>query len=92
MVWSEQEITAFKARTRAAMYYEGNDSSKVDDFVCQDQGVQISRRPRRISKEKKWTPTPTAENARSDDWLGIPSTKKQSWKVKSTRAVIPDPP
>jgi hypothetical protein len=84
MVWSEQEIAAFKERK--AMF-EGNDG-KVDDFVSQDQS-KVS--PRRSSNVKKWKPTPTAENARSDDWLGTPSTKLRSWKVKKTKTVVPDP-
>jgi hypothetical protein len=85
MVWTEQEIAAFKARKAL---YEGNDGDKVDDFVNTDQAKAS---PRRCSTEKKWKPTPTTDNARSDDWLGSPSTKKRSWKVKSISAVIPDP-
>jgi hypothetical protein len=84
MVWSEQEVAAFKAR-RANV--DGN-GGKVEDFVCSDKS-KVS--PRRSSTEKKWKPTPTAENARSDDWLGSPSTKKRSWKVKEIKTVIPDP-
>jgi hypothetical protein len=84
MVWSEQMMAGFKAR-RAN--YEEN-YVKVDDFVCQDQ-AKVS--PHRFSIEKKWKPTPSAENARPDDWLGSPSTKKRSWKVKSIITDIPDP-
>jgi hypothetical protein len=83
MVWSEQEVAAFKAR-RATYENDG----KVDDFVCSGQS-KVS--PRRSVTEKKWKPTPTTENARSDDWLGSPSTKKRSWKVKEIKIVIPDP-
>jgi hypothetical protein len=84
MFCSKQEIAAFKARK--AMY-DGSDG-RVDDFVCQNQSkVSLSR----SSVEKKWKPTPTVENARSDDWLGSPATKKRSWKVKAIKTAMPDP-
>eukprot|EP00934_Nitzschia_sp_Nitz4_P001581 Nitzschia sp. Nitz4//scaffold53_size117307//52616//52885//NITZ4_003768-RA/size117307-processed-gene-0.156-mRNA-1//-1//CDS//3329554199//1581//frame0 len=85
MVWSQDEINAFKARS---VQTEGN-SGKVDDYV------NVEQSPRRISSSaspRKWKPTPTDENRRSDEWLGhgSPCGKKRSWKVKEIQAVVPD--
>eukprot|EP00339_Tiarina_fusa_P007428 CAMPEP_0117026590 /NCGR_PEP_ID=MMETSP0472-20121206/19530_1 /TAXON_ID=693140 ORGANISM="Tiarina fusus, Strain LIS" /NCGR_SAMPLE_ID=MMETSP0472 /ASSEMBLY_ACC=CAM_ASM_000603 /LENGTH=94 /DNA_ID=CAMNT_0004733631 /DNA_START=119 /DNA_END=403 /DNA_ORIENTATION=+ len=91
MVWSEQEIAAFKARRANA---EGN-AGKVDEFLPgsgQDSFASPTRSPRRTSAEgdrlrSKATPTRVC-----DDWLGAsPTGKKRSWKVKSIKDVIPDP-
>ena len=85
MVWSQEEIDAFKAR-RAQGDGDGN-LGKVDDFVCFDQDA--TRRspggasPTKSPTARKWKPTPTLENRRSDEWLGSPTPPKRSWKVKT---------
>jgi hypothetical protein len=63
----------------------GNDNGgKVDDY--------LPSRKSSSQTQRKWKPTPTAENQRADDWLGgSPAAKKRSWKVKSIKPVIPDP-
>ena len=87
MVWSQEEIDAFKAR-RAN--FEGSD--KVNDFVNADQnGGHNNPSPRRSVNQRKWKPTSSDTSQRSDDWLGAsPTPKKRSWKVKSIKTVIPD--
>jgi hypothetical protein len=45
-----------------------------------------------VNSPRKWTPTPTDDNRRSDDWLrSSPVGKKRSWKVKSAKTAIPAP-
>lgn len=87
MVWSQEEIDAFKARMHQG---EGN-VAKVDDFVNQAQEQQSPRRSL-TNSPRKWNPTPTDENRRSDDWIGTgsPTGKKRSWTVKSVKPVIPN--
>mmetsp|Transcript_56154 Transcript_56154/g.162687 ORF Transcript_56154/g.162687 Transcript_56154/m.162687 type:complete len:89 (+) Transcript_56154:88-354(+) len=76
MVWTQEEIDAFKARRSQG---EG-DLGKVNDFVSADQAAQVS--PSRSPTARKWKPTPTDENRRSDEWLGSPTKGRRSWKVK----------
>jgi hypothetical protein len=86
MVWSQEEIDAYKAR-RASN--EG-DVGRVNEWACTDQGVVSPRKS--VNSPRKWTPTPTDDNRRSDDWLGSsPVGKKRSWKVKSAKTAIPAP-
>jgi hypothetical protein len=57
----------------------GNDGGiRVDDFVD-----SFNNTGRVKSQRKSWTPTPTVENARPDDWLGSPGSSRRSWKAKS---------
>ena len=78
MVWSQEEIEAFKARRRQG---EG-DVGKVNDWVCADQ-QPVSRKS--FGTTRKWQPTPTEENRRCDDWLGGGGGKpRRSWKVKGS--------
>jgi len=85
MTWSEEEIAAFKARRAQG---EGN-QEKVDDFVNSDQAKASPRRSA-AGSPRKWTPTPTDDNKRSDDWLGSPGAARRSWKPKSTKPVVPN--
>ncbi len=85
MTWTQDEIDAFKARRAQG---EGN-LGKVDDFVCSDQ-ARASPSRSATSSPRKWKPTPTDENRRTDEWLGSPSTAKRSWKVKSIKPVVPE--
>lgn len=89
MVWSQEEIDAFKAR-RASQ--EGN-VGKVDEWVSPSQ-VPTNGSPSRSPTGRKWKPTPTDENRRSDEWIGTgsPTGKTRSWKVKSSppKPVVPD--
>ena len=87
MVWSEEEIAAFKARRSQG---EGS-LGKVDDYVNGAQSKFDSPRRSATSSPRKWKPTPTSENKRTDDWLGASPTKvTRSWKVKSTKPVVPN--
>jgi len=85
MTWSQEEIDAFKARRAQG---EGN-LGKVDDFVCNEQ---TRSSPTRSSTARKWNPTPTEENRRVDEFIGAgsPMGKKRTWKVKSTKPVVPN--
>lgn len=87
MVWSQEEIDAFKARSSQ---YEGN-TGKVEDFVNAAQGP-ASPRTSLTGSPRKWKPSPTAETRRSNEWVGhgSPCGKKRSWKVKSIKPVVPD--
>jgi hypothetical protein len=86
MVWTQEEIDAFKARRAQG---EGN-LGKVDDFVCADQARSSPTRTS-FSGTRKWKATPTDENRRVDDWLGAsPTGQRRSWKVKSVKPVVPD--
>jgi hypothetical protein len=86
MVWSQEEIDAYKAR-RASN--EG-DVGRVDDWASSGQDPVSPRKSQ--TGAKKWAPTPTDDNKRADDWLGSsPVGKKRSWKVKSIKTVIPGP-
>lgn len=51
-----------------------------------NQYVGSSGNTGRIKLQKKlWSPTPTEENKRPDEWLSSPSSgKRRSWKVKSS--------
>jgi hypothetical protein len=85
----EKEATDYKAKMAQ---YDGN-QGKVDDYLpSSGQGATYSRR--KAPAQRKWTPTPTDENKRSDEWLGgsSPNGKppKRSWKVKAAKTVIPD--
>mmetsp|Transcript_144303 Transcript_144303/g.204059 ORF Transcript_144303/g.204059 Transcript_144303/m.204059 type:complete len:96 (-) Transcript_144303:210-497(-) len=90
MVWSQEEIAAFKARLVNA---EG-DAGKVDDFLPgsgQESFVSSPRGRSSTSSDRfRSKATPTSVN---DDWIGggSPTGKKRSWKAKSIKAVIPDP-
>ena len=86
MTWSQAEIDAFKARRAQG---EGN-LGKVDDFVCSDQAKASPRRSSTDSP-RKWGGSPNdASNRSVDDWLGSPTKAKRSWKVKSTKPVVPE--
>lgn len=88
MVWTEEEIKAFKAR----MHQGEGSVAKVDDFVNQGQTAPSSSTNTVTSSPRKWKATPTSENQRADDWMGAgsPTGKKRSWTVKSVKPVIPD--
>ena len=80
------EINAFKARRSQG---EGS-IGKIDDFVNAAQSGVSSSRSSIGGTPRKWNPTPTDENRGTDDWLGSPGTAKRSWKVKSTKQVLPN--
>jgi hypothetical protein len=87
MVWSQEEIDAFKQRRSQT----DGDVGRVDEFVSADQGKPSPRRSS-AGSPRKWKPTPTDENRRSDEWLGSPTKGRRSWKVKETpkAPVTPD--
>ena len=82
MVWSQEEIDAFKARR--AQGEEGH-LGKVDDYVSVGQGGGGAVSPTaRASPVRKWKPTAAAEKSHVTDWIGgSPTAVKRSWKVKS---------
>jgi hypothetical protein len=88
MVWSQEEIDDLKARR---VSYEGH-AGKVDGWATPGQDSKES--PVRSPASRKWKPTPTDENRRSEEWIGTgsPMGKKRSWKVKSIKpaVVVPD--
>ena len=89
MPMNEEEFAAFQARRKN---YE-LDKSKPDDFVCSGQGAPVSPR-KSATTQRKWNPTPTDENRRSDDWLGGSPTgqkPRRSWKVKEVKDAVPAP-
>ena len=87
MVWTQEEIDAFKARRTQT---EG-DLGKVDTFVNAAQEIYASPTTTRSPLTRKWKPTPTDENRRSDDWLGSPPITKRSWKAKSPVSTLVRP-
>jgi hypothetical protein len=84
MVWTQEEIEAYKGRRSQT---DGN-LGKVDDFVNSGQG-SATFSPRSPTATRKWKPTPTDENRRSDEWLGSPNKTRRSWKVKETPSQAP---
>lgn len=80
------DIEAYKKN----LYGNDNNSGKVDEFL--PSSGMASPRKSSSQTQRKLKPTPTAENQRSDDWLGSSpmGKKKRSWKVKSVKTVIPD--
>ncbi len=93
MVWSQEEIDAFKARRAQG---EGN-LGKVDEFVSGGWADHASGGKKnmpsltrgRATPVRKHTSTPTEKSHVVDDWLGSPITAKRSWKVKSTKSPLP---
>ena len=64
-------------------------TSRIDEYLPGSEPVGYGGRKKK-EPAKKWTPTPTTENSRPDDWVGSPGMqKKRSWKVKK---VMSNPP
>jgi len=96
MVWTQEEIDAFKSEVANR---EGN-AGKVNDFVNAAQGPsgggrRISSTSRQMTSLK--SPNPSSEDnshLRSPEWLGrgTPTGQRRSWKVNSVRDVVPEVP
>jgi hypothetical protein len=65
------------------------DSNRVDEYLpgCDPSGSSFGRQKK--GPKKKWTPTPTEENARPDEWLGSPGRTRRSWAPKSPSSFKP---
>jgi hypothetical protein len=81
MVWSQEEIDAFKARRAQG---EGN-LDKVDEFVSGDYGGGHNKKnntpttspTRRDTHIPKKTTTSPMEKSHVDDWIGSPIAAKR---------------
>mmetsp|Transcript_14266 Transcript_14266/g.40609 ORF Transcript_14266/g.40609 Transcript_14266/m.40609 type:complete len:94 (+) Transcript_14266:166-447(+) len=91
-MWNDKDVQGYRDTMKN---YEA-EKGQPDDFLP-SSGQSTPSAQKKKTVQRKWKPTPTADNRRPDEWMGASPTgskPRRSWKVKSTSAVdkpeIPD--